>query len=180
MRASQRGDIPLLRTLLRQRAKLDSTDTGGQTAMHVAAATSQVAVVQLLLAQRADPAPLNNEGATPLRLAVNTLHHQGEAVDARRVALTLEALLRAEEQALRQYRLEAAQAAQRRAFGVPDLKKSAPPQAGRPATAPTKPIVTPLSTAAGTARSLPDSPARRLGTPSKATSLEVVRCALRH
>lgn len=55
LQASRRGDIPSLRRLLRQGAKIDARDEGGSTAVAIAADFGHRDAVKLLLDKGADP-----------------------------------------------------------------------------------------------------------------------------
>jgi len=98
LKAARRGDVTLIRELLRGRAEVDQADSIGHTALHVAAEAMQPAMVQFLLQQRADALQLDDAGVAPLHCAVSSLH--SNRIDGRRAAMTLDALLRAEEQAM--------------------------------------------------------------------------------
>lgn len=126
LKAAFRGDVPSVRMLLRQRAIVNSADTGGQAALHIAAYAFQPGVVQVLLLQRADSSALNCEGHTPLRCVVSALHYHAEGIDARRCAQTLEALLRAEERKLNRIRAESVQAKMQEMFGDSGQLKLSP------------------------------------------------------
>ena len=65
------GDIDGIRYLLNIGANVDSKDPDGNTALHCAAYTSTVEMVQFLLQRGADPNIKGNCGTTPLMLAVH-------------------------------------------------------------------------------------------------------------
>jgi len=111
-----RGDVELVRALLRQRAQPNCPDSTGQTPLHAAAVRVEATIVGLLLRNRADVTVEDKEGATPLRAVVGRLHAGGAngSIDLRHVAVTLDLLLQAQERELHRLRTEArlAEAAQ--------------------------------------------------------------------
>jgi len=107
IRAALRGDADQVRAMLRQRANHHVSDGMGATALHMAAVAAQPAIVSLLLRQRADAAAPNKEGLTPLRCAVSGLHVVDvTTADLRRIALTLDTLLTAQEKEIQRLQQE--------------------------------------------------------------------------
>lgn len=87
-RVAYRGDVAMCRLLLGKRAALDSRNTIGQTALHVAAMRWRPAVVLLLLRSKAQADVTDCEGATPARAAVAGVHDAG-CCDVRNLVLCL-------------------------------------------------------------------------------------------
>jgi ankyrin repeat protein len=68
--AARAGDVPALRTLIRQRADVNMAAADGTTALHWAARNDDRTAVTLLLAAGAKVDAANRYGVTPLSLAV--------------------------------------------------------------------------------------------------------------
>ena len=64
--ATQRGDLVMMKELLKSRALPDASDKHGQTALHLAARRNMKEAVELLLLKNANPNAEDNEGHTPL------------------------------------------------------------------------------------------------------------------
>jgi len=98
LKASLRGDVDAVRSLLRQSASVTDTDEAGQTALHAAASGAHPAIASLLLKHRANVLASNQEGLIPVRCAVSRLHQLFPNLeDLRRTALTLNLLLMTQE-----------------------------------------------------------------------------------
>jgi len=102
LKAAQRGDPEEVRALLRQRADVGETDPAGHTALHLAAVAAQPALISLLLRHAAGVWVTDREGRTPVRCAVNRLHSVHDLLDLRRLALSIDVLLTAQEREMRQ------------------------------------------------------------------------------
>jgi hypothetical protein len=73
--AAQRGDLEIVRTLLRDGADVNAAQGDGMSALHWAAQTGQVAIVDVLLYAGANPeATTRLAGYTPLHLASRAGH----------------------------------------------------------------------------------------------------------
>ena len=64
--ATEMGDVPKMQALLSRRVDINARNTQGWTALHVAAAGGEIAVVELLLQQGADVTAQSYVAATPL------------------------------------------------------------------------------------------------------------------
>lgn len=75
--AATRGDIEAVERMLRSNVSIDAGDYDGRTALHLAAAEGQQAMVAFLLDNGADVSVLDRWGATPLS---DALRHRHDAV----------------------------------------------------------------------------------------------------
>lgn len=104
LRAAFRGDLEEVRVMLRHHADIGERDAAGQTALHCAAVAAYPAITSLLVRHGAGVWVTNAEGVTPVRCAVNRLHSVDDISDLRRLALTIDTLLSAQEREMLQLR----------------------------------------------------------------------------
>ena len=83
MIASLKGELEIVRHLIKRGAEVDKADNFGVTALHLAAQNGQVAVVESLLRHKANKEKATNDGATPLFSAAHNGHLEVVRVFAR-------------------------------------------------------------------------------------------------
>ena len=69
LQAARSGQVETLQRLLAQGVAINTRDNKGNTALMLAVTHRQLPAVRILLDSGADPALVNNEGLTALRLA---------------------------------------------------------------------------------------------------------------